>query len=495
MFIVGNEGAELVYQGKGGTGSAYEVTAPTFTKPTEDKVSARKETSDINSKLNLLNTGRAKAWEVDQPELQQDYDVIVQKLKTFETTKNKQDKRDQWYALNADIGNLQQKIYASNKQRDSYVREAQRINSDTKGVYNQEPYENQPSAWEELEVFKSTPIMKRGEAPKVSTNTTQTAIGYVLKNVKTKAEWKDDYTRQADGTWKSTKKKKVDPIALQEDLVTTLNYMPANLRNVLISTPTVPGSNTTLLDEYFNANPAAKSITDKNQQYQGFLDWVAEEKLLTPAFNQIQQMEGEKESKVKIQGKSSGGLKQGFRLVNGLAYSAGALYKMNKLDDQGTYRIDVNVNAKTGPKENPLQKWTITGAELKKITGSNNPSIIDNNQYAIEGTLDSVDMNEEKGLEPSINVIMKNDAGKTYAIDQNGNIVSVPAITKSVPVSYGANELSFAIYGSTIGPLYSAMKASADEAYKKKKGAPASGGASGTKANTGGKKQLPVKPK
>lgn len=494
MFITGNEGAELVYQGKGGTGSAYEVKAPTFTKPEIDKTAARKEISDVNSKLNLLNAGITKAWDNDRIELENDYNAVVEKLKDYEATKNKAEKRDKWYTINAEMGKLQQKIYSSSKQRDAYVTMNQKVEADTKGIYNKEGFDGQPSVYEELENWRKKSVLDRGEVPKVTTNTTQSAINYVLKNVRYKPTIFDDFEKKASGKWERTKTKKIDPVALQDDLALTIRTMPQNLQHILYRTPTAPGSSRTLLDDFYDADPKNRTITDPNEQFLAFTDWVAE-KIMPTAANSIQQAESLAKSDYTGRGKSSGAASLNLRFASGFAYSDRAYYNMNKIDDQGTYRIDVQAVNKSGVKENPNLKWTVSGAELKKI-GVKASGIIDTDNYVVEGTLKTIDINEEQGLEPVVNIALKSENGKSYVFDPSTkNMVEVQTPARQVPVSYEQNTLQVVGMGGVPGTIYANLKGDADEKYKKKKTAPASGSTGATKAPTGGKKTIPKKPK
>jgi hypothetical protein len=504
--FAGNEGAELVYQGKGGTGSAFKVEG--FKPPKEESTVADDKSvyRDVNSKLTMLGNSMKSAWSVDYDELQTDYDKVVSQLKDYEATKNKAARRDKWYNVNTSIAELQRKIAQSNKQERQYNQYYRNVANDQMGYYNQTPLGDQPSAWQELEGFAGKKIDERGDAPKVTRNTTQSALEYVLKNVKYQPDVVETYNKDATGKWTRKQEQTIDPAALRQNIAYVYQGMPANLKNVLVNTPADPLTGKTKLDLFFEKNPEVRGYS-QDAQAQLFADYVIDEVYPVAEAN-IKTVNKDAVSLYSPprggRSRGRGGFVYGFKSYGGYALSANAKFEMDKVDEAGNYKISIKAQESGNLKgDNPAQDWIISGKDYKRLTGSTDPSIQDNTEMIIRGKLTYVQVNEDEGLEPVVGVVyetQQSGGGAAIGIKPDGTFDLTNLGNSKVKqgqiviVPYSENRASIRDFGAEPPELYTALKPEADKRYEEKKGKkPAA--ASGTKGTTDGKKTPRNKPK
>ena len=504
--FAGNEGAELVYQGKGGTGSAYKWEA--MEQPKVDLKAENQKYKDVNSKLTSLNASMGKAWEVDIPELTEDYMALEQKLKTYEATKNKKDQRNQWYEINKAIGVMNQKILTSMKQRAAYLKEYQNIQADTKGVYNRDPIPGELTADQEINSFRDKKILERGEAPTVTRNTTESAVLAIAKNVDYEPKFESTYEKDTLGRYKWEKKKMISEADLRESIKLSIKKLPQNKWSVLVNNPINPGTNTTLQQDFVQ-NMASKGVdlTQKTPQEQSdlLLDFITDKLYDGIETGIATSYQIGKSDKISTRSSRGGPrtVRGGKRFGYGVYQTQSANWGMEKKNDDGDYSLTVVPVGPSGPKDMPIQSWVVSGKDYKRITGSTDPTISDTDEMTIRGRLSSIVMNEEKGQQPVIYVAFETkqeDGSSSLGFNASTgrfdgtNPKDVKKITQFA-VPYANNQMQIQGWGQSPDVVYSELKADADDKFEKDRKPPVQGGGTKGKASEGNKRNPPKKPK
>lgn len=432
----------LVHQGRDNTGAA--VVFPERRNILDQWVQYAAQqnkpnnTKDIDASLKSLGSNLGKAWSIDHEELQGDYDKIVDKLKTYETTKDKNKRREMWYDINAEQGKLLNKINHSQKTERQYVQTANAIKNDTRGLYFDDSYQA-------LEDYAKKKVLDREDTPIVRKASTLDTFKYLADNVNYVPETKGPYSvTNADGTKRSTTKIVLDPVKLREAMAATFETMPQPYKNVLMrgESDSQPFS---VKNEFLKANPGILQEPMPVQE-QKYKDFIIDRAVASYAPGVKQ-----KDSYV-ISNKVPGNNGINFNFGAGAATSGKAIYTVQKADDAGTYKINISDVTKGAPADNRVQTWQLTGKEFKALPGNQGVTVPDDELMTVNGKLKYIMVNENGKTVPVIGIAYESlesapptskDIFEMETKIKKGQIIHIPFIdeNKSQIYEYGADPM------------------------------------------------------
>lgn len=406
----------------------------------------KKDLQDANSLLRKAQTDVGKAWSVDYEELQGDLSGVVEKLKDFEKTTNKDQRREKWYAVNEEFGKLENKIRQSQKTQQQFVNSANQVKNDQKGAYGED-------SWEILDQYPKMKILDRPDTPRLEKATSQSAVKMIADNTEYVPKVKSTKTIQPDGTYKSETTAILDEGEMKQAIRASIATLPANQRNILISDTK---------DMFIRANPQVLSESPELQAKK-FEDYVVQ-----TTYDALEKGIRQKTSKV-ISQKKTDGSNVNFNFGGGVASSGKAIYTVQKADDKGTYKISIADIGKGAPAENKVMEWVLSGKEYKEITGDTAANIDDDAEMVIKGKLKYVQVNEKSQQIPVIAVSFEEMASGGPGTFQGGQFVKADKFKRGqvVHLKYiDENKAQILEYGADPLEIYKQKKQQADDEYK-----------------------------
>lgn len=459
----------LVYSGRDNSGAAFVLPdRDTFLKPMVDAqvVAGRKSGRDaqLDMQLRGLTADMGKVWDVDIPEMEIEYEKIVEKMKDYETTTDKKDKREKKYDLTAAVGRFKNLVHKSQQTQRQFVAKANDISKDQIGSYDE-------TAQGELEKFAQTPLAKRPDTPAIKKYAKVDAMDWMVKNVEYEPQTKGGGFTREDGTYERGTKTYVDEAKLKAAIAARIPTMPQNLRNIL---------GHSAMDKFIAQNHTA--IYDPpDVREQKFQEFVVNE-VYDAKIHGMKLVDKHVVSYKKTDG---GGLNLNFG--GGRAETKKAIYTVQKVDEEGTYRINIQDRGTASPADNKPINWAISGAEFKKLPGvKNTEGIQDDDEMIVKGTLSFIEVNEDKKREPQIGIVFEEVIGGGSTISSGGGDLSIAYGLKEkrghvLKFEYNYdNKAKILEYGADpVKDIFPGKRKEADEEYetrnKKKPKSPSSG--------------------
>jgi hypothetical protein len=331
------------------------------------------------------------------------------------------------------------------------------IKSDQIGAYDQ------PAALAAMDQFTSATVKDRPDVPGIQKASKLSAINNLIDDVEYAPEVKKWFHRKADGTYSGGERVYVDEADLKKSIEARIPFMPANQRNVLYAEtfPIFRAANPTVIAE--PADVQAKKFNDfvVESVYNGMVEGIR------------------KGDKTVVSYKKTDGSNLNLNFGVGSAASSKAIYTVQKVDNAGTYKINIQDTGTKSPADNKIMEWVISGEEYKEITGDDDPSIKDDELMTIKGRLKYIQVNEkddpvlgiayEEAVMPNIGMPGQDGADLNDLLALK--LASKFKRNQVVHVRYGyENKASVLEYGADpIRDIYTAKKKEADEEWEKTK--------------------------
>lgn len=410
---------QLVYQGKEGTGAAMTF-GQSDTRGLEalaETPKADKQTNEIQGQLQKIS---AKApWDIDKPYLDEKYDAIVEKLKVYESTKDKNQKQQMYYDINKDIKDLQWSIDNSIRTRQAYVNEYQKFKSDQTGAYNQD--ETEMRFIEYADPSKYNASNRPAVVPGVQKATKISAIESIAKRVQYNPKTTQITTSvpDASGTKQITTVRDrtlIDDKELKQSIKAILPHIPQNER-IILNRETRQGP----FADYLIANNIDITAMPEAQQQQLFDDFVVNE-----VFGIIANKYKERYKDADITKTIN---KNAYKYTSGGLSADGVLMTLQKTNesDGGTYRIQFAEETKSGaPKATTEKQWVVSGSTLLALDKNariNGEQVEASKNYYIRGRLKYLQVNADDTKEKVLGVELSDIVS---SILKKGTLVHIP---------------------------------------------------------------------
>lgn len=402
-----------VYKGTEGSGAA-QILQPHYTGGMQNYINALQQgsnvkTNQLDAQLNQLNTQMGRAWQIDFPELQDDYMKLEEQLRTYESTKNKDERRNQWYGIQRSIGEMRQKISHSQKTEREYLKKYNEIENDKDFLFPD-------NADEELYKYTQYKVSDRPTSLDIRKAGTIDAIQALVKNTKYRPK-ETDVTQgyASNGNFVTTQKKvvEVDEQDLKASIEAALPHLKQNEKNAL---------SRVTRKAFFEQNQHLALLPD-DQQAAMFKDHVINEayKILENSYRAVNK-------DVNIVRPIS---KSKYSKGSGSLEANGVVMTMDKADTGGNYTINFATTTAGGaPKTQPMHYFNVSGETLLKINPKarfGTEKVDPNKTYQIQGSLSHLKVNPEKNNELVVGIryrdvvtdIMKQ--GDVYEIPVTGN--------------------------------------------------------------------------
>lgn len=382
-----------VYRGVEGSGHA-QIFGQSDTRGLDALISAgvsksTAEQSKLDTQLGQLGASMQAAWEVDFPDLQSEYDKIVVKLKEYEGTKNKADKRDKWYQIQRDFGALRQKVYKSRKDREEFIKVNRDLDTDKKFLYPEES-DKILNDWANAGLERPTTIPVKAASTIDAVQELSKRIKYQPKEIITHT------TSEQNGQVVTIGKtrQEINEDDLRSSIKANIPFLPQNLQ-IALTEQTKKG-----FYELMQSDPSFQnmSLAEKTQAFNQYV----EDSVLNMVIQGYKQVYKDLYVTRSIN-------KSKYKSTAGGLSADGVVMALQKTDDAGTYKIKFSEETSGGaPKKSTTTEWEVSGADLLKINPNarfNGEPVDKNKLYAIKGTLKYLKVNENDTSEPVLGIV------------------------------------------------------------------------------------------